>query len=85
MGSDLSELTIDGQSNQRLDFLSITTLNEPTLGNDMVMDLQDYFKLFPNASLSRLLLVSKPELKQRDLDLIQQWLPEHLKNRISKQ
>ncbi len=79
LGSDLSELTIDGQSNQRLDFLSITTLNEPTLGNDMVMDLQDYFKLFPNASLSRLLLVSKPELKQRDLDLIQQWLPEHLK------
>ena len=54
----------------------LITFESATLGNDIIMDIADLYRLYPNAELSMLLFVG--ELSQRQEDLLKQLLPEHL-------
>ena len=59
---------------------TLSTLQHPSLGNDLVTDIGEYFRLFPNAKLNSLLLLSqrKGELHQAFVVSLKTQLPEHL-------
>lgn len=58
----------------------LVPLDDPSLGNDIVTDISAYFRLFPEAQLNRLLLVSTGDNvhQQNTISLLQQVLPAHL-------
>jgi putative ABC transport system permease protein len=59
----------------------LITLEDPSLGNDLVTDIGEFYRLFPRSHLSSLLLVSAVEGPELD-DLVQAVsaaLPAHLK------
>jgi putative ABC transport system permease protein len=59
----------------------LVTFEDPSLGNDLVMDIGEFYRLFPNNHLSSLLLVSAmegPALEEL-VDALRLALPAHLK------
>jgi putative ABC transport system permease protein len=58
----------------------LVAFEDPSLGNDLITDIGEYFRLFPKGKLSSLLLVTEQtgESLQSLRDLIERKLPNHL-------
>lgn len=93
----LAELEADNNSTQRLSTRPMSELNalklqnyalpkligmnNPSLGNDLICDIGEFYRLFPDAELSSLLLVgtaSSDDVSYR-ISQIEKQLPTHLK------
>jgi putative ABC transport system permease protein len=77
-GAQDSPLRLDATDGPALP--SLRAVNEASLGNDIVLDINTYFKLVPEAKLSGLLWLSQSKTSDATrVDLLSKALPAHLK------
>jgi putative ABC transport system permease protein len=79
-----NNIEVNTESIQTIKTISLPTLiplKDPSLGNDLVTDIGEFYRLYPNSNLSSLLLVSaKTGLALDELvDRLNAALPSHLK------
>ena len=79
-----NNIEVNTESIQTIKTISLPTLiplEDPNLGNDLVTDIGEFYRLYPNSNLSSLLLVSaKTGLALDELvDRLSDALPSHLK------
>ncbi len=77
LDNSFNGIQLNDEPTQKLKELEIIAFDEPSLGNDIIVDIQDFFELFPNSDITQLFLIDDGTLNL-SIEEIKSILPSHV-------